>query len=192
MTREEAIEVIKDIYNYTKWDTHITNEARTMAIKALEQESCEDAISRQAAIEIIDNWLSCADYNEAERGIMRAARNMVLDLPSVTPNQRWIPVSERLPEKGEYGKVLVTYIPSGGTLWTTVIIAHYSDLMGIAKPSFHIGDVGKESFQNITKQVIAWMPLPEPYKAESEEQENDKRRSNHNHRTATDLYGMCS
>lgn len=38
MTREEAIEVIKDIYNYTKWDTYTTNEARTMAIKALEQE----------------------------------------------------------------------------------------------------------------------------------------------------------
>ena len=81
-------------------------------------------------------------------------------------DQRWIPVSERLPNKCEYGEVLVTYIPSGGTLWATVIIAHYSDLMGIAKPSFHIGEVGKESFQNITKQVIAWMPLPEPYEAE--------------------------
>lgn len=79
---------------------------------------------------------------------------------------RWIPVSERLPEKGEYGKVLVTYIPSGGTLWTTVMIAYYSDLMGITKPCFHIGDVGKESFQNITKQVTAWMPLPKPYKVE--------------------------
>ena len=76
----------------------------------------------------------------------------------------WFPISEKLPGKGEYGKVLVTYIPSGGTLWTTVIIAHYSDLMGIAKPFFHIGEVGKESFQDITEQVIAWMPLPEPYK----------------------------
>lgn len=82
----------------------------------------------------------------------------------------WIPVIERLPEKDEYGKVLVMYIPSGGTLWATVMIAHYSDLMGIAKPSFHIGEVGKESFQNITKQVIAWMPLPEPYKVDKGEQ----------------------
>lgn len=80
------------------------------------------------------------------------------------PKTRWIPCSERLPNKGEYGRVLVTYIPSGGTLWTTVIIAHYSDLMGISKPSFHIGEVGKKSFQNITEQVKAWMPLPEPYK----------------------------
>lgn len=76
----------------------------------------------------------------------------------------WIPISYRPPRKDEYGKVLVTYIPpSGGAFWKTVIIAHYSDLMGIAKPCFYIGEVGKESFQNITEHVIAWMPSPKPY-----------------------------
>ena len=75
---------------------------------------------------------------------------------------KWIPCGERLPKT--FGKVLVTFIPSGGTLWTCVIIAHYSDLMGIAKPMFWIGEVGKNSFANITAQVTAWMPLPEPYK----------------------------
>lgn len=50
MTREEAIEVLKDIYNYTRFDTYTTNEARTMAIKALEQEPCDDCISRQAVL----------------------------------------------------------------------------------------------------------------------------------------------
>lgn len=78
----------------------------------------------------------------------------------------WIPVNERPPRKGEYGKVLVTYIPPAGELWKTVMIAHYSDLMGIAKPSFHIGEVGKESFQNITEGVTAWAPLPKPYRGE--------------------------
>ena len=74
----------------------------------------------------------------------------------------WIPVSERPPRKDEYGKVLVTYTPPAGELWKTVIIAHYSDLMGITKPCFHIGEVGKD-FQNITEHVTAWAPLPEPY-----------------------------
>lgn len=32
----------------------------------------------------------------------------------------------------------------------------------------HTGLVGKESFQNITEQVIAWMPLPKTYREESE------------------------
>ena len=31
MTRKEVIEVLKDIYNYTRFDTYTTNEARTMA-----------------------------------------------------------------------------------------------------------------------------------------------------------------
>ena len=49
MTKEEAIEVLKDIYNYTRFDTYTTNEARTMAIKALEQEPCGYCISREKA-----------------------------------------------------------------------------------------------------------------------------------------------
>ena len=51
MTNEEAIEVIKDIYNYTKWDTYTTNNARTMAIKALEEQnewiSCSERLPRE-------------------------------------------------------------------------------------------------------------------------------------------------
>ena len=85
---------------------------------------------------------------------------------------RWIPVKDRLPQKGEYGDVLVTFIPTAGILWATVMIARYSDLMGIAKPCFHIGEVGKKSFENITPQVIAWMPLPKAYETqESEDKE---------------------
>ena len=106
-------------------------------------------------------------YTKAQRDVMCRAcllgdaidtveDQTAVDIP------RWIPVTERLPEK--YGQYLVTFIPSGGTLWTKVLIARYSDLMGIAKPSFHIGEVGKNSFVNINEQVIAWMPLPEPYK----------------------------
>lgn len=102
----------------------------------------------------------------------KKCKEIVEALEEWEKQELWIPVSERLPYKGEYGKVLVTYIPSGGTLWTTVIIAHYSDLMGISKPSFHIGEVGKKSFQNITEQVIAWMPLPDPYEPQKSE---DKR-----------------
>ena len=106
------------------------------------------------------------EMRDATEEELKSTKDYIKSISYVYP--RWIPVTERLPKQCEYGEVLVTYIPSRGKRWATVIIAHYSDLMGIAKPSFHIGEVGKESFQNITKHVIAWMPLPEPYE-ESEE-----------------------
>lgn len=66
---------------------------------------------------------------------------------SGTPN-RWIPVSERLPEEGE--EVLVSTYDTYGK---KVIIARYQgELYG-----FTCG------------LVTAWMPLPEAYKVDSEE-----------------------
>lgn len=80
-------------------------------------------------------------------------------------NNGWIPVGERLPE--EYGEYLVTIVPSAGYLWAKRIIANFSDLMGIVKkPIFYTGEVGKIDFEDITDMVIAWCPLPEPYRPE--------------------------
>lgn len=67
---------------------------------------------------------------------------------SMTFNSGWIPVSERLPEKYTY------------TLWCAS--------SGYVRSDYFNG----EYWENAKKgcyQVVAWMPLPEPYKAESEE-----------------------
>lgn len=80
-------------------------------------------------------------------------------------NDGWIPVDERMPE--EYGEYLVTIVPSAGYLWAKRIIANFSDLMGIVKkPIFYTGEVGKIDFEDITDMVIAWRPLPAPYRPE--------------------------
>lgn len=77
--------------------------------------------------------------------------------------ERWIPVSERLPEKNMRCLVAV-----GRFNFTQ--IATYSDLMEtIDHRIFYQGDYGNGNFEDITKYVKAWQPLPEPYKAESEE-----------------------
>ena len=82
-------------------------------------------------------------------------------------NDGWISVEERMPE--EYGEYLVTIVPSAGYLWAKRIIANFSDLMGIVKkPIFYTGEVGKIDFEDITDMVIAWRPLPEPYRPEGE------------------------
>ena len=55
MSREEAIEILK---NSTMKDTlsEQWQEAYKMAISALEQEPCDDAISRDAVLKVIDGW----------------------------------------------------------------------------------------------------------------------------------------
>ena len=66
---------------------------------------------------------------------------------------RWIPVTEGLPEIGD--RALVT-IPSIGE--TFVTIGTYA-----GEYRWHISDYG------FCEKVIAWMPLPEPYKGGEEE-----------------------
>ena len=69
MTLEQARQAVKDL--------------RKKLAEYLEQKPCEDAISRQAAIDVIERWLECSDYNKAERHIMRATESILYDLPSV-------------------------------------------------------------------------------------------------------------
>ena len=69
-----------------------------------------------------------------------------VELPSA---QQWIPVSERLPDAGEYYFVTVQYIGWNCTEYREIDIAKYElD--------------GWRSCHN----VLAWCPLPEPWKGE--------------------------
>ena len=87
MSREEAISILNhnvSAYLYgTKW-----SEALEIAIKALEQEPCEDAISREAVLEK-------AVYTETEEGWCGYTVDVdyIKSLSSVTPKEktgRWI------------------------------------------------------------------------------------------------------
>ena len=78
MTREEAITRIKDhieIHRYHERNAVKIFEALDMAIKALEQEPCEDAVSREAAID--------AALSAFSRGLL--ASPDIRKLPSVQP-----------------------------------------------------------------------------------------------------------
>jgi hypothetical protein len=69
---------------------------------------------------------------------------------------RWIPCTERLPEEG--GDYLVTTKWKGSYSGDTYIETN----MAVYREKLEEWDC---------KGVIAWMPLPEPYKAESEDEE---------------------
>ena len=75
---------------------------------------------------------------------------------------RWIPVSEKLPEENEYiGDVCKYYL----------IQDEYGD-MHVAHLS-NVGWIPMDSLKAIGGEVIAYMPLPQPYKGESEESDAD-------------------
>lgn len=85
--------------------------------------------------------------NNVQRGIYREAVKEAIKALSCSENpNKWIPVSERLPET------------AGDYLTTTMYGEVYCDYWtGI---NFNRQEV-----------IIAWQPLPEPYKAESEDKE---------------------
>ncbi len=93
--RREAIERIKIFLEECaeKEDelTYVTSydaDALGTAIKSLEQEPCDDAVSRQAVLNTLNNMDSALDENrtiETYKELLTACYN---DLPSVTPTQK--------------------------------------------------------------------------------------------------------
>lgn len=112
--------------------------------KELERKNGE-LISRQEAIEAVltffVEYLGGAFY-EDEQVILK---ERIKQLPSVQPEPKWIPCSERLPEgNGQF------------------LISTRNWIVYVAKYAF-----GKwQGFFN--KNCIAWMPLPEPYREDGE------------------------
>ena len=122
-----------------------------------------DCISRQAAISIpltpkgLRKYQTCNlddAYNEGW-GDYQAC---VSQLPSAQLEQRWIPVSERLPED-EY--VLISKMPTkiSGSKWSVAIAIRTADPRS---RKIQWRDSGFGVIQD--DKVLAWMPLPKPYK----------------------------
>ncbi len=111
MTREEAIETIK--------------EATDEIIKALEQEPCEDAISRQAVLNYIYNDLGLGDeenWADIERQEeLEKSYDYVKSLPPVTPQPkigRWIRFDEGKLKCSACEIIhLIAQYPSGNIGW---------------------------------------------------------------------------
>lgn len=98
MTTEEAINIMKVIVHMLeeKYDTDRVEDALDMAIKALEQQPCEDCISREAVDEYITKLLSGYLYDE-ERTRLEDLTTFVWELPSVQPTRptgKWIDIGD--------------------------------------------------------------------------------------------------
>ena len=98
-------------------------------------------------LEVLQNNFDCGNTYG-----YKVADEIIGLLPPVTPQEpRWIPTSERLPkEDGEYY----------ATVYDTDENYKYMDIAELEDGIWQYKDYVK---------VLAWMPLPQPYKAESEE-----------------------
>lgn len=103
-----------------------------------------ELISRKDAIEVADAvWCVTGDKNVAK------VWDQIKDLPSVQEH-RWIPVTERLPERN--GWYLISDEADAWIGFYTAFDREWSGMSG---------------FPICT--VFAWMPLPEPWKGEEDE-----------------------
>lgn len=117
----------------------------------------------------IDDDRNCFCGNDGEYEKWNIDPDVLKDAITIEPGQHWIPVTERLPERN--GRYLVTRgLNACGSLWNRIYVVNYSDLMSLKKEKiWWDGNVGKADFAKLD-DVIAWQPLPEPYK----EKENDR------------------
>ena len=121
-------------------------------------------ISEQAVIESIEFFQMNPQHFDFVNLI-----DDIKDIPSAEP--RWIPVSERLPEVNQ--RVLVTSY--GRVCYAMMTSADGNS----GHPVFRLQDSLNKRVvcettvhsEFTTSRIIAWMPLPEPYKTESEDKE---------------------
>ena len=107
---------------------------------------------------MIDGDVLLAEYDRVHEGPPGRARKLIEQAPAIEPEQekgKWIPCSERLPE---YGKT-VLWCNDKGSIFTTAITYMNGTSWAVGK-------------KHRRCQVVAWMPLPEPY-AERNTDETD-------------------
>ena len=127
------------------------------AIKSLEQKPCEDAVSKEDVLAEIIRF-STEEGASVECQQLYCDVNNMPPVTPATPAQRWIPVSERLPEENK-------------TVIASTKYGVYSEARYTKEDGWEWAYESGADYWVELEYVTAWMPLPESYKGESEDKE---------------------
>lgn len=186
MTKEEIEELIGLAAGMGLYDDKNPGKRAVIlgkAIKELQQEPCKNAISRQEMLKYFEGWKNKIKYYHPYAKNFdipyEEAIQWVKDMPPVNPQEPktgWISVSDMLPDDLE--PVNITWVNhnpesyyadikdkpftatghycNGRWWWYSVTCQDYLNEYGRCDVDAMDDDI----------EVIAWMPLPQPYKAE--------------------------
>ena len=171
MTNEEAAKELMMAYEDLKHMCYMDcgrEAAFNKACENLKAEPCEDAVKRESVLNTLDTMDKALDENRTVEDYKELLKECYKELLPVTPKQRWIPVSEKLPNDRDWylgifkepdtGWVnLLPFICDYVGRETKATTKEYWILRGFTDIDEHI-----DYYFNL--ECVAWMPLPAPYK----------------------------
>ena len=130
-----------------------------------------DYIDRQAAIDALG--IEPVAFSEYENGLHDKWEDNVealMKLPSAQPETQWIPCSERMPERiiNDDVETVQEFFVTVKERWSGEEWEYHTDVAEF--PGDYIDDLWQtynDWKEGQEVHVIAWIPLPEPYKEEN-------------------------
>lgn len=151
---------------HREYQTHNLDDAYEQGWNDL-QKCIESLPSAQHELNL-DEWcIACKEYDKNKHCCPRwnrVIRQTLKDMKEEQPEPHWIPVSERLPEEDGQYLITVKYVHVDGY---DDIYAEHGEWTDNKWDMFCFGHCGK------VENIIAWMPLPEPYEERGTDEQTD-------------------
>jgi len=124
----------------------------------------DDLISRQAAIDAIEaEKIKHGDYFTSSYVGYEMAEKVVKQIPPIQPEPHWIPVTERLPEEKDAG-ILKKLGTSKRSEYVLATVEVKGERMTVTACTYDGKWDWNMKYAFPDYKIIAWMPLPEPFK----------------------------
>lgn len=161
--REKAIDLLDNLLGIVEDNQDKDyDKALKMGIESLQEEPCEDAVSRKSMLEY-QQYLHGKMSNEENYKLWK----FIKEMPPVTPTQRWISVDKELPKENVWDDGYVEpsdYVLVFGDCGEYGVSRYWGNRKSKAENPNSYKDWMDLDW--IAQKPIAWMPLPPSYKGE--------------------------